>query len=212
MDETGEFAIQANFVMSRSERNRNRRFARDGGRIYTELADPSKEEGDTSLILYNAMLQNWKMFVVSNGVQTDGILQVFDDDGDFESAMSRYKYEPDDSFTPRIAGICFLYGHPFFKFGIIRKSPWDETCDRFFFSYETIGNGFGRCITTYACNGNPLPAFKGEPFLIPLSGNIENVANSIWEMLNEQNRVALVVKFISLQHGGASLTKIINRF
>ena len=60
-------------------------------------------------------------------------------------------------------------------------------------------------------NGNPLPSFEGEPELLELDGtSIEETANSIWENLNEDNKVSLFVRFIEIATGKAQ-TKIINK-
>ncbi|MCX7015756.1 MAG: inosine monophosphate cyclohydrolase, partial [Candidatus Sumerlaeota bacterium] len=70
MDERGASLIQVYWIMGRSANSRNRVFKADGGRLWTEPADPAKA-GDLSLIIYNAMLESDGLYVVSNGDQTD---------------------------------------------------------------------------------------------------------------------------------------------
>ena len=65
-------------------------------------------------------------------------------------------------------------------------------------------------MTTYVGDGNPLPSFEGVPYLLPLTGKIDDIAFMIWDSLNEENRVSLAVKFINIQTGKAEI-KIINK-
>ncbi len=214
MSETGGYVVQVYWIMGRSENSRNRVFGVEGTRLFTEAADSSKVK-DPSLIIYNAMRETHRHFVVSNGVQTDKVIAGISAGDTFQGSLRGLEYEPDaPNFTPRITGICRLdlvdRGDPFFGLDIIRKSVWDYSCDRFFYRYDRIERGIGYCITTYTGDGNPLPAFVGEPLLMPLAGDIDAVANAYWQVLNEENRVALAVKFIALQ--GTSCIKVINKF
>ena len=159
---------------------------------------------------------NENFAVVSNGDHTD---KVFSGTSLYnltlDLCLSGIKYEPDaPNFTPRITGICrnqILTRDQRFQPAIIRKSPHCDACYRFFYGYETIANGFGFCVTTYMGDGDPLPSFTGEPIFLPLEGGIDNIANTYWAMLNAENRVALVVKFISIKNGQSQI-KITNRF
>jgi hypothetical protein len=51
-------------------------------------------------------------------------------------------------------------------------------------------------IHTYKGDGNPLPPFEGKPRTVPIRGGIEEVADTWWEALNEDNKIALMVKSI----------------
>ncbi|MFA5877778.1 MAG: IMP cyclohydrolase [Candidatus Staskawiczbacteria bacterium] len=208
MDKTGQNMVQIYWIMGRSENSRNRVFSSDGGRLFTEAADPAKVK-DPRLIIYNAMKENDQLFVVTNGVQTDLVISV----GNFMGAMNICQYEPDaPNFTPRISGICsFIENEPSFRLAVLRKSLWSDTCDRLFYSYEEISNGFGFCVTTYSGDGNPLPAFTGEPLLMPLRADIDSVARFYWEALNAENRVALAVKFISISQRRSTIL-VVNKF
>lgn len=73
-DETGKYMVQIYWIMGRSENSRNRVLSSgENGRVFTEAADPAKVE-DSSLIIYNAMLESkFGEYVVSNGHQTDAL-------------------------------------------------------------------------------------------------------------------------------------------
>lgn len=210
LNDTGQYLVQAYWIMGRSENSRNRVFEKDDntGRVFTVAADPAKIK-DPSLIIYNAMLERKGCFAVSNGHQTDTIV---DADKSFFAAMQAWKYEPDaPNHTPRISAVCHLKNRIVAEMAILRKSPWSDACDRHLYSFEELGKGLGFCITTYSEDGDPLPAFRGEPYLLPLEGNIEVITGTLWSALDSENRVSLAVKFIN-RTSGASAIRIVNKY
>ncbi len=94
---------------------------------------------------------------------------------------------------------------------VLRKSRWSDACDRSIYAFATLGEGLGLCITTYLDDGDPLPAFAGEPYLLPLHGDIDDIAAMLWETLNEVNKVSLAVKFIDIV-SGASRVVLRNKY
>ena len=214
MNDAGDHAVQVYWIMGRGSNSRNRVFDKVGGRVFTEAADPAKME-NPSLIIYNAMDEatmgcGSRLFAVSNGEQTDKIV------ANGMGVLANYQYEPDTpNFTPRISGAVIFCGcnqePPHFSLTILRKSLWDEACERHYYSYDKVGNGYGYCLTTYAGDGNPLPSFRGEPLLMPITGDINAVADAYWNALNEQNRVSLAVKFIPV-NGEPSSVHVKNKF
>ena len=65
-------------------------------------------------------------------------------------------------------------------------------------------------ITTYSGDGDPLPSFCGEPVMVAIPGEIGETRDLFWSLLNEANRVSLLVKFISPIDGSTSVT-IVNK-
>ncbi|MEI6057915.1 MAG: IMP cyclohydrolase [bacterium] len=205
--------IQIYWIMGRSVGSRGRIFCVEGCRVHTEQTDPSAG-GDTSLIIYNAMRCQGNQHVVSNGKQTDDIiLRVVTSDSNSEAlftAMSTYQYEPDaPNFTPRIGAIVSAghRKHQGFHLAMNRKVAGGDFCEYLSFSYpdDHMPLGLGRMITTYAGDGNPLPPFVGEPLLVPLQGDIEEILTAYWFALNEANRVSIAVKVIDPYTGNASV-------
>lgn len=226
LDETGKYLVQVYWIMGRSENSRNRVFVSgENGLLSTEAADPSKVK-DPSLIIYNAMGEEKGQYVVSNGHQTDAVIAGIVNDGVLESygrlgitfagVMRSWTYEPDaPNFTSRITAVSswWLFGEeirPFSKMSILRKSPWHDGCDRHLYEFEGHCPGFGHCITTYSGDGDPLPSFEGEPVLLSLVGSAEEIAATYWKTLNNENKVSLAVKFISME--GSSQTVIYNKY
>ena len=142
------------------------------------------------------------VFVATNGDQTDTVFNALPTNATnfFREALNTRQYEPDPpNFTPRISCVLDLRAaEPSAMLSILKKSPADEGCDRFFFEYATLAPGLGRCITTYDANGKPLPSFSGEPKLVPIRGTTaDEIADTYWQALNANNKVALTVKIIS---------------
>jgi IMP cyclohydrolase len=215
LDETGQYLVQVYWIMGRSANSRNRVFGYDKkeGRLFTEAADPSQVK-DPSLIIYNAMRETKSHWVVSNGRQTDAVV---DSREDFITTICGYAYEPDaPNFTSRVTAtstwsIVPSSDTPGVLISILRKSPWSDACDRHFYEINDLGKGFGYCVTTYRGDGDPLPAFQGEPYLLPLRGDARFIADYYWtEVLNGENKVALAVKFIP--KSGPSEVTIRNKY
>lgn len=215
LDESGENLVQLYAIMGRSENSRNRVFSTEGSRLFTEAADPAKVK-DPSLIIYNAMLEEDDQIdrtaVVSNGHQTDSVTEGLLLGRNLEDLMYDWVYEPDKpNYTPRItATSTWLEDGISIDMSILRKSPFSDACDRHLYEINDVGRGFGYCFHTYSGDGDPLPAFRGEPYLVPLLGDMNNIANAYWEALNVDNRVSLAVKFIPKK--GESKLIIVNQY
>lgn len=209
LDDTGNRIIQMYWLMGRSGSSRNRRFVVEEdmtvrvARVDDSVPVPSGQE---DLIYYNAMRQGLGLHVVSNGSQTDDILDGTLFHG-FASSLGFQDHEPDyPNFTPRISAI---YSPDSFllqenqSIGIVRpeKPNIDEEDSRDVYNYRFVHPGIGRAIHTYAGNGNPLPAFEGEPYQVPLKGSPEDILDTYWNTLNEANKVAIAVKTIDIDTG-----------
>lgn len=213
LDETSQFLVQVYWIMGRSENSRNRVFKANDttGRLYTEAADAWKMK-DPSLIIYNAMLERVPHYIVSNGDQTDTVLQKMRGLYSLQAALETRTYEPDaPNFTQRITAMSSLNkGGGFIQLSILRRSSFGDGCDKLTYEYSTLPPGLGWCITTYVSDGNPLLPFLGDPMLMPLSGGLKTVAERYWSALDEENRVALAVKFIEMGNGRSDI-HIINK-
>lgn len=207
LDETGKSLAQVYWIMGRSENSRSRVFGCEGGRLFTEPTNP-KSVKDITLTIYNAMRTARDCAVVSNGHQTDDVAEKG------MGLLRHYSYEPDSpNFTPRITACSYWNREQKVwrtVMSILRRSPWGDACDRHLYEFGDIGPGFGYCMTTYEGDGNPLPAFQGEPYLLPLRGDAPAMAAELWGALNADNRVSLAVKFIPKD--GPSHITFINKY
>lgn len=201
----GKNAMIAYFIMGRSENSRNRVFERFEGGMRTKAFDESKLS-DPSLIIYNPFLQVGSVDIVTNGDQTNTIYDFMKDSDDgfaFEKALRTREFEPDaPNFTPRISSAlyyCFPRNTFSYKMSILKSANGrPEACNRFTFDYAAPENGIGHFIHTYRCDGNPIPSFYGEPEEVALPNTAKELADLVWENLNEDNKVSLLVRVVPL--------------
>ena len=204
--------LQLYWIMGRSANSRNRLFVADGATLRTEPFDASAVE-DPSLILYEAMLELPRAYVVSNGDQTRTVIDTLRRGGRFEDALATREREPDaPNYTPRISGLIDLRGtRPAFALSLLKANRADpEHTDRITFRPAPPPPGFGLGLTTYRGDGAPLPSFEGEPLWLPLSGSPDALLERYWDALDAENRVALALKRIPLA-GGPGELRVRNR-
>lgn len=204
--------IQLYWIMGRSENSRNRIFKQENGKLFTEFHH-SSEQQEPELIIYSPMESYKHYHVVSNGDQTNTILDFLANGKTFEEALYTRKYEPDfPNLTPRISGIIDLKNPLFsYKFCILKSNNYNEHSIKNFFNYEKSTPGIGHCITTYSNNREPLPSFTGEPFPVKLFNSHSENIEYYWNLLNCDNKVAIAVKMINPKHN-ASTISIKNKF
>lgn len=208
----GKHAAIAYFIMGRSANSRNRVFVEDGEGIRTQAFDPSKLE-DPSLIIYAPVRVLGNKTIVTNGDQTDTIYDLMNKQFTFEQALRTREFEPDaPNYTPRISGILHIEGGSYnYAMSILKSNNGNpDACNRYTFAYENPVNGEGHFIHTYMGDGNPLPSFEGEPTLVDIPNSMDEFADTVWNSLNEENKVSLFIRYINLEDGTYE-TKIINK-
>lgn len=210
----GKNALIAYFIMGRSENSRNRVFESFEDGMRTKAFDESKLS-DPSLIIYNPYRRLGDTDIITNGDQTDTVYDYIREHGEdgfsFEKALHTREFEPDaPNYTPRVSGILYYAfgGSTFrYKLSILKSNNGDPAaCQRYFYSYTPLA-GLGHFIHTYRCDGNPIPSFYGEPEEVSLPNTAEELAQLVWENLNEDNKVSLFVRGVPLD--GSKPTEII---
>lgn len=207
----GKNAVCAYFIMGRSANSRNRIFTEKNGEVFTEPFDAQKVV-DPSLIIYAAIRQYENSLIITNGDQTDTIYNGLKKGQSFSDVLKTREFEPDKpNFTPRISGIINLTQGDFdYEMSILKSA--DEkgsACNRFTYSYAAL-NGVGHFIHTYVTDGEPLPIFVGEPTRIKIPSDIDEFTTKLWNALNEENKIALYVRYINLVTGKRE-NRIINK-
>ncbi len=208
----GKKAAAAYFIMGRSENSRNRVFVEEGEGIRTQAFDPSKLV-DPSLIIYAPVRVLGNKTIVTNGDQTDTIYEGMDKQLTFEQSLRSREFEPDGpNYTPRISGIMHVENGKYnYAMSILKSNNGNpQACNRYTFAYENPVAGEGHFIHTYMHDGNPLPSFEGEPKLVSIPNDIDEFKDSLWESLNEENKVSLFVRFIDIETGKYE-TRIVNK-
>lgn len=165
------------FIMGRSVNSRNRIFSLTDDGIRTMAYDESLVV-DPSLIIYHPVRTMGNALVVTNGDQTDTIVNA----GDFRAACMTREYEPDEpNFTPRISAIMYEDGS--FEMSILKYR--EGRCAREFFNFEGVDEGCGYFISTYVGDGTTT-TFVGEPQLVTMPE-----PEAVWAALNADNKVSL---------------------
>ncbi len=203
-------AVVAYFIMGRSENSRNRVFEATEDGIRTRARDERKMT-DPSLVIYHPVRLYGSDTIVTNGDQTDTIRDFLRDGKTFTDALRTREFEPDQpNYTPRISGIVHRRGN--YELSILKRMDDADVCQRFFYEYSDPCYQTGHFISTYEGFGDPTPSFAGEPIRtkIPYE-SAEELADALWDSLDEDNRVALFVRYIDLRNAFPE-TVIINQY
>ncbi|MBQ3639545.1 MAG: IMP cyclohydrolase [Clostridia bacterium] len=198
----GKNAVSAYFIMGRSANSRNRVFAKRNGAIFTEPYDASKVE-DPSLIIYAAVREYANNLIVTNGDQTDTIAEGLAAGKTFEAALETRAFEPDaPNFTPRISAmLTFADGDVAYRMSILKSiDEKGSACARYAFAYPSVA-GLGHFLHTYVTDGNPIPTFQGEPERVAVPNRIDDLTNTLWNALDENNKISLYVQYRNLATG-----------
>ena len=209
---SGDNAVIAYFIMGRSENSRNRIFEETADGIRTRAFDESKMT-DPSLIIYHPVRRlESGVTIVTNGDQTDTIRDAMAAGHCYRHGLHSRTFEPDGpNWTPRISGVVLPGGK--YAMSILKSLDGDpDCCCRYFFEYDNPVPGVGHFIHTYQSDGDPLPSFQGEPRTVELGALTEahELAEPLWDSLNEGNKVSLYVRLIDLNGGGPD-SYIINK-
>lgn len=205
--------VQVYWIMGRSAGSRNRVFVAEDQTVRTRAFDESALE-NPSLVVYRPIRVLGTRHIVSNGDHTDTIADAIREGGTFESALNTRTFEPDPPIlTPRIAGIVDLDDTgAAYRIAILKAIAGSGgSASRQYFSYEIAMPGIGHCITTYSDDGDPPPSFSGEPLAVELHDGIETTRDFYWNLLDEANRVSLLVKYIDAASGNSDLS-IVNKY
>ena len=197
MTADGKQSVAAYFIMGRSVNSRNRVFVEEPDGIRTEAYDPSKLE-DPSLIIYHPVREVGRGLIVTNGDQTDTILEFLERGLPMEQALRTREFEPDGpNWTPRISGLLSPDGS--YKLSILKSADAEgSACARQTFEYPALP-GLGHFLHTYVCDGNPIPTFQGEPERVAIEGDIDTFTAQLWDNLNSDNKISLFVRFTDLE-------------
>lgn len=198
----GTRAVTAYFIMGRSENSRNRIFVENGDEVVIHPYDASKVE-DPSLIIYSPIKIAYNKLIVTNGDQTDTIYDFVSDGRTFTEALQTREFEPDKpNFTPRISAMLTFDDNDFtYEMSILKSADENGTaCNRYTYSYSPIA-GLGHFIHTYVCDGNPIPTFQGEPERVAIPDSIDEFTETIWNNLDESNKISLYVRYVDIKTG-----------
>jgi len=184
--------VQIYWIMGRSENSKNRIFVQNSDGSVSTKAFDEKKLTDPSLIIYNPFKVVRGAYIISNGNQTDTIAEFLNAGKTFEEALKTRTYEPDaPNYTPRISGIFYPNGS--YALSILKSNNTKR--ESILIEKESGTPNTGEMITTYECDGNPLPSFAGLPKLMPIKNTAQENLDFYWEMLNPKYRVSILVNW-----------------
>lgn len=204
----GGIAVQVCALMGRGFDSRNRIYVEQDGIVSTEVFDKSRPADKPELTIYDAMRRVNGLHVVSNGRQTNTIIEYLRAGRTIKEALESHTYEPDSDCTPRITGFIDLdYAKGEMKpsgISVIRKVAVSDLPVRDFF--PNVPNNSDELalrpsclwtVHTYRGDGKPLPSFNEAPFALPVRDTAEEMAQLLWDNLNTENRVAVAAKMFT---------------
>ena len=206
------------WIMGRSENSRNRVFEEFDGKIRTIPADDARVE-DPHLIIYNARigLPNKNVVVITNGDQTDTIVEFVGNSSDektaFMQALMTRTFEDDaPNFTPRIS-IMVNTKSGEVAFSCLKCANSEaEIASRNFSFFDNVPDGDGYLLTTYVDDSSPLESSCAEPIKVTCDcKSLSEFESSLWEALNNDNKISLYVEEVDLDTGEIE-GKYINKY
>ena len=193
----GEGVAIVYWITGRSQRSRNRRLvASPDGTVHTEFIDAGRGD-DPALVVYPLLMSRGGTHVVSNGEQTQPILDALCAGKTLEQALKPWSAEPDELATPRITGTVQVDAPDACRLGVVRERAVDgqAVTERSVFAYEGLPPGSGRCVTTYAGGpGDPAP-FVGDPLCVRFEADPEATCARFREALAGPLLVSVIVRF-----------------
>ncbi len=193
----GEGVAIVYWITGRSRRSRNRRLVGSpDGTVHTEFIDAGRGD-DPELVVYPLLMSRGGTHVVSNGEQTQPILDALCAGRTLEQALKPWSAEPDELATPRITGTVQVDAPDACRLGVVRERAVDgqAVTERSVFAYEGLPPGSGRCVTTYAGGpGDPAP-FAGDPLCVRFEADPEATCARFREALAGPMLVSVIVRF-----------------
>jgi hypothetical protein len=197
LDASGRYALQVYFITARSAGSKNRILEIEGEDVRTQPFDAAERSDDPN-IWYRAIARSGNRHIVSNGVQTDTIIDHLNGGGSFWDAVQQTSFETDaPNFTSRIAGVTDLTDGQLQTSFAMASRHLTGKAQHNIYGYHPKP-GAGHCFHTYAEDGTPVPAYTGRPYEIVLPGTPAEVMTGIWDLLPADKRVALALKVIDL--------------
>lgn len=166
------------------------------GLVRKEVANFSEVKGPARPRSYNVMIpvsHARNIFHIGgNGAHTTLIADGYAEDRDIDWSIRGLK-------KPCVVASCgWQEQHPntpILKIDVVRRTQLGIE----YHPHEVSAKpGLGRCFVTHLTNEHgERVLFEGEPFLVPLDGDANMIADTLWETLSAATKVSLAVKVVS---------------
>lgn len=206
----GMCAVQVYWIQARKRAHRCRRFAWDeAGRKLQVKCNVTDVVEDLADLEYTAMMSRGSWHVLSNGPQTESIVDSLCSGRPLSSVGDIVRAAPPARLSsPRIAAVTDLSGdRPVSMLCAMAEYQVPMRYERIqMFSSADVPPGHGLCWTTYQREGTPLEPFRESPDLcaIPeLPG--DGLVRALWSGMPPGLRVGVAVKWLDLNSGAAAV-------
>jgi len=186
--------IQVYWLTGRSKESHTRVLVQNGSDIDCVPSVDNTGTNSLGLLTYRVMTVVDGQHVVSNGDQTDTIVQGLQDHISMASSLVDRTFEPDaPHFTPRISAV---QSPTRLTFSRIERESVDGV--RVYGEFTPPEHrGMGYCLHTYdGSTESPLPTFTAFPFSCHIVGSLDQIAMRYWEALGIEYRIALVAQAV----------------
>ncbi len=212
-------AVVVYVITGRSPSSQARQLKLKGNAVWTIPTDEDVlKKGNVDLLVYSAIAFG-RGIVVSNGRQTEDVLNQVQENDDPEEILIRglknWTYEPDSPhFTPRISGCLLPNGKACLS--LIKRGE-DGAAQKSFFAWA-LEPGKGKLIATYSgIEEDPLPSFRGGPLDVDIEEKTAAaMANAAFAVLKPQKpekdyRVAVACVYAEKSNFQKYEVRIINK-
>ncbi len=190
----------AYYITGRSENSKNRKLVFQKNSLKT--AGYKNKIKNENLVIYRPIVKFKNNIIISNGNQTETILNSLKENRSFFYSINKRNFEDDPPiFTPRISALINLQNNKFtYKIAIIKSLfKYVLSTQRHFFCYNNPIKGTGHLIQTYKndiCSN--VQSFQGEPIFVKIENNQMLFHRKIWNSLNSCYKISLFTEFINL--------------
>ena len=212
-------AIQAYALTGRHDSSKNRKLVHGStGDICVVTTDKIEEEmksvKNANLLFYRAFMARDGVYVVSNGAQTEPVVEKMVGGYTLQWAVNLApkkdgadlsSYEPDEYHTPRITAAIDRHSNALsaFALSVARKAPGTDDTIRTPWEISQLSDvepGIGYVMHTYKGTGDPSRSFDKPPYPVSIGETAKDTAMMLWSLLDPAYRVAVAARSIDLTH------------
>jgi len=190
--------IQIYWISGRSQESRERNFIFNDDTV--KVVSNNKYKNNNSDLYYTSMISSGLNFIVSNGAQTDYVLQALKEDINYNKLSVAIKNAPPSTInTARITGIISIKNKTYFYLSILKPVKGNLSIVYDSWLYKNIPTSWGFGVSTYNGFNNEPDPYEGEPFSFPINETGDNLLKSFWSYLNLETRICISLRSIDLK-------------
>lgn len=203
--EDGLHLALINLAGGRSFPSQNREYEQKGREVYTKVFDPNLPSGDPDATIYLAQNHNLYLgdhhgahVVISNGLQTQRILDTLQQSGSMGMALWPFYHEGEkNAFTPRIAVGAEITSGKDASFGRVYADPVDPSISNRWSEEMRLHDGLGYFISTYNGEGGTKTSLEA-PTMLAFQGSFEDIVEKVWSVADPNTTAMMAARRIRI--------------